>query len=106
MDKVKIRPGFKAKLENKSKPKGGGQPSLQVTENITPSHPIRPKTKSTKAGKASKAKNLNTLAKEVNEINADLIRKEMRRDPHVLVINKAQFTTLIKDHFSELKRAA
>src|SRR5210317_1090744 len=102
---VKIRPGLKAKLNKLSRDKDG-KSTIKVTENVTETPPIKPKTKSTKAGKASKARNLNTLAKEVNEISADAIRKEMKRDPHVLVINKAQFTSLIKDHFAELKRAA
>lgn len=102
----KMRPSYAAKLKKLSKDKDG-KPSIKATQNVSESKPIKkPKTKSTGAGKASQAKDLNSLAREINEINADLIRKEMKRDPHVLVINKAQFTSLIKDHFAELRRAA
>lgn len=84
-----------------------GRSKTEVEVISKPSKPIK-SSKVTKGGKypASIAKNIKKFVKEVLNIRAAQIRDEMKLDPHVLVIDKNQFKSLITDHKAEIKRAA
>lgn len=97
--------GRKSKLNLRGQ-KADAKVKLQGTVTVNESKPVKPKTSSVDRMSASTAKNVVSFQNEIREIRTTQIRDEMKRDVHVLVVNAAQFSSLIKDHLAQVRRVA
>lgn len=90
------------------KARGTTNAQLKVSGTAQPSKevPTRKVTRSAEGNPPTDAKTLAKFVKDVALVDANEIRDEMKKDPHVLVVNAAQFASLAKDHAAELKRVA
>jgi len=82
------------------------QAQVNVKIESKKTKPVKPKTKSVGDLTASQADSAQQFTQEIADINSYLIREQMKNDVHVLVVNQAQFTSLIRDHLTAVKQVA
>jgi len=80
--------------------------NVTLTGEVKETKRVRPKTKGTATGRAFLGETAKKLIDAAAKVSTELIRKEMKLEVHVLVVNTAQFSSLIRDHISLVKRAA